>query len=127
MPKLPPRETSFKRVPTLDDLNAVSRNDVARVAFKGIDIIERELPEHQVHGTAVMFLAICERIGTNPRTALERAERILAARHQLYDRNANMHFAALSDFVDHCHDPVKSVGIRHEQYNPGDAAEANFL
>lgn len=91
----------------------VSRNDVARVAFKGIDLIEREKPEAQVHAAGLLFLAIAARIGVDARESLDRAERILNSRYEGYDRKANAHFAALADYIDHLHDPVKSRGLRH--------------
>lgn len=109
-----PHENS---IPGIDRLNSVNRNEVARVAFKGIDMIEGEKTEAQVHGAALMFLAVCARIGVEPRGCLERAERILNSRFDAYDHKANTHFSALASYVDHLHDPVKSIGLRHQDQN----------
>lgn len=100
-------------LPHRDHLNMIHRDDVARVAFKAVDLIEREKPAAQLHAAALLFLALAERLGADARETLERSERILATRNGDFDRKANAHFAALSDYIDHLHDPVKSIGMRH--------------
>jgi hypothetical protein len=106
-------ESAGSTLPHRDHLNMIHRDDVARVAFKAVDLIEREKPAAQLHASALLFLALSERLGADPREVLERAERILATRRGDFDRKANAHFAALSDYIDHLHDPVKSIGMRH--------------
>lgn len=92
---------------TNDALNMTHRGDAARVAFKGIDLVHQERPEAQVHGTALLFLALCERNGVDPRECLYRAERILASRHDISERRANQFFAAVADYIDHLYDPKR--------------------
>lgn len=111
MAKLPPRAASL-RVPTRDEMNAVPRGDVARAAFNGISYIEREHPHVQIHAAAVLMLALCERLGVDPRDTLERSERILASRHQLADTRGNEHLAALSDYIAHVNNPATNAGLR---------------
>lgn len=89
-----------------DTLNMTHRGDAARVAFKGIEMVEREQPEAQVHGAALLFLALCQKNRVDPRECLARSERILAARHDISERNANAHFRAVADYIDHLYSPT---------------------
>ena len=60
----------------VDQMNSTTVAKAQRVAFKLLDRIQEEQPGDQVVGSAMFFLAMCDRFGTDPRDVLSKASRV---------------------------------------------------
>lgn len=74
----------------IDQLQSTNLFRAVRMAVRLVTLIDEQPPGEQLSGLAILFLLTCRRFGTDPRIALEAADRMLteARRQRITEINA---------------------------------------
>ena len=80
-----------------DHLNSTSRDEAARLALQALHSIQNDRPHLQVFAVALLFCALCKRLGLSPYDMHSKALRMLEP--SPYHKMANVQVETLSDFA----------------------------